>query len=293
MVNVIRAEWLKMVGNRWTTGFLIWIFPVGALGLVGGMSLMALLSPNVRDNITPLLWTNNFMVPWNFANNLFGRTFLLGFTAVTFAGEYQWGTWKNIVPRQQRSRLIVAKFINLVVLILIAFGLMSLIFGFGYGILSRIADVSYGPEVTSKVVREFLSNYALQATLTFISVIIASIYAALSALLMQSILGGVMVGIGVSVAEPLIIPGGMALARMFDRALFLHLGRFSPYYNIANVNSWVHNDQALNWLETSFQQFNQAAPVDSVSFSVLVLATWLLVGIGLVLILFQRQDITT
>ncbi len=87
--------------------------------------------------------------PWSFANNLFGHTFLLGFTAVTFAGEYQWGTWKNIVPRQRRSLLIIAKFINLGVLILIAFGLMSLILGLGQGLLTRMAGVPYGPEVTS------------------------------------------------------------------------------------------------------------------------------------------------
>ena len=60
-----------------------------------------------------MMWTDTFMASWGFANNLFGRMFLLGFTAVTFAGEYQWGTWKNIIPRQRRSLLIMAKFINL------------------------------------------------------------------------------------------------------------------------------------------------------------------------------------
>ena len=227
MVNVLRAELQKMVGNRWTTGFLIWIFPVGALGFVGLMSLLALLIPSFRDNIYPSLWTDNFLVPWGFINNLFGRMFLLGFTAVTFAGEYQWGTWKNIVPRQRRGLLIMAKFIVLGVLILIAFSLMSLIFGFGYGILTRIADITYGPEVTGQVVREFLSDYALQATLTFVSVIIASIYAALSALLMRSILGGIMVGVGISMVEPLIFGANLWLARLFDSVFFLHLGRFS------------------------------------------------------------------
>lgn len=293
MVNVLRAEWQKMVGNRWTTGFLIWIFPVGALGFVGLMSLFAFLSPGFRDNVQPMLWTENFLVSWGFANNLFGRTFLLGFTAVTFAGEYQWGAWKNIVPRQRRSLLIMAKFINLCVLIFVAFGLMSVIFGFGYGLLSQIADVPYGPEVTGEVVREFLGDYALQAILAFVSVIIASIYAALSAILMQSILGGIMIGIGISVAEPLLIPAGESLALMFNRGSFLQIGRFSPYYNIENVNSWVRKDQAVNWLGPAFQNFNKTAPVDSIAFSVLVLVGWAVLGIGLVLYLFQRQDITT
>ncbi|MCP4422929.1 MAG: hypothetical protein GY803_00410 [Chloroflexi bacterium] len=293
MVNALRAEWLKITGNKWTTGFLIWIFPVGALGLVGFMSLFALLSPSFRGNVHPMLWTTTFATPWAFANNLFGRTFLLGFTAVTFAGEYQWGTWKNIVPRQRRSLLIAAKFINLSLLILVAFGLMSVIFGFGYGILSRIANVAYGPEPTDVVVREFLNDYALQAVLTFISVIIASIYAALAALLMKSILGGVMVGIGISVAEPLLTPAGLSLAQMFNNDIFEHLGRLSPYLNIANVNSWAQNNQGVAWLEPTVQLFNKTVSVNSLGFSVSVLAAWVVLGLGLVLYLFQRQDITT
>ncbi len=297
MVNVLRAEWLKMVGNRWVTGFLIWVFPAGALGFVAGMSLMALLSPEFGENIyalsEPPMWTSAFLGPWGFANNLFGRTFLLGFTAVTFAGEYQWGTWKNIVPRQRRGLLIMAKFINLGVLILIAFGLMSLILGFGQGLLTRIVDVPYGPEVTGPVLREFFGDYALQATLAFVSVIIAAIYAALSAILMRSILGGIMVGVGLSITEPLIFGANLLLARLFDSPFFLHLGRFSPFYNIENVNSWVRFDKAINWLEPSFQIFYRAAPVDRLSFSVLVLAAWLVLGMGLVLFLFRRQDITT
>lgn len=291
MVNSLRAEWLKMIGNKWTTGLLIWVFPVGGLGIVVLMVLFAFLVPSFRENLTvPSLWTENLLAPWSFTTNLFGRIFLLGFTAVTFAGEYQWGTWKNIIPRQRRNRLIMAKFINLGALILIAFGLTSLIFGFGFGILARITDVPYGPQVTGAVVREFLGDYALQATLAFVSVIIASIYAALSALLMRSILGGIMVGVGISIVEPLIFGITLWLARLFDSEFFLHLGRFSPFYNIENVNSWVRDDQAVAWLAPLF---SEAAPVDSLGFSVLVLAAWLVLGTGLVLFLFQRQDITT
>ena len=110
---------------------------------------------------------------------------------------------------------------------------------------------------------------------------------------MRSILGGIMVGIGISIAEPLVIPGSLALARLFDREFFLHLGRFGPFYNIENVNSWVRTDQAVNWLDSFFEMFNVVAPVDSLGFSVLLLAFWMVLGVGLVLYLFQRQDITT
>lgn len=85
MIDVLRAEWQKMIGNKWTTGFLIWVFPAGALGFVAGMALFGLLIPSFGANIYaasgPPLWMNAFLGPWGFANNLFGRTFLLGFTA--------------------------------------------------------------------------------------------------------------------------------------------------------------------------------------------------------------------
>ena len=66
---------------------------------------------------------------------------------------------------------------------------MSVIFGFGYGVLLRIADIPYEPAVNSEVVREFLGDYGLQVVLAFVSVMIAAIYAALSALLMQIYFG--------------------------------------------------------------------------------------------------------
>lgn len=141
------------------------------------------------------------------------------------------------MPRQWRGLLIMSKFINLGALILIAFGLMSLILGFGQGILTRIADIPYGPEVSGEVVREFLGDYALQATLAFVSVMIASIYAALAAILTRSILGGIMVGVGISLVETLIFGMNLLLARLFDTVFFLHLGRFSPFDNIENVAS--------------------------------------------------------
>ncbi|NHZ72795.1 MAG: hypothetical protein GWP17_06900 [Aquificales bacterium] len=293
MINILRAEWQKMTGNRWTIGLLLWVFPVGALALVAGMSLMALLNSATRENLYLMPWADAFLLSWSFVNNPFGLMFLLGFTAVTFAGEYQWGAWKNIVPRQQRSLLIMAKFINLAALILITFTLTSLIFGFGFGILARIADAPYWPDVSGEIVREFLGDYTLEVALAFISVMITAVYAALAAIVMRSILGGTMVGIGFSLIDPLVFGMIWWWAGLFDTVSLLHLGRISLFYNIGNVKSWIHDDQAVASLEPAFQMFNEAAPVDSMGFSLLILAIWLVGGIGLVLYLFQRQDITT
>jgi hypothetical protein len=34
MRDMFRAEWLKIAGNRWVAGCLVWIFPIGAAVLV-------------------------------------------------------------------------------------------------------------------------------------------------------------------------------------------------------------------------------------------------------------------
>lgn len=293
MVNLLHAEWQKMVGNRWTIGLLLWVFPVGALAFVVLMSLMALLNPATRENMVLVTWNEAFLLPWRFVNNPFGLMLLLGFTSVTFAGEYQWGTWKNIIPRQQRSRLIMAKFINLAALILITFTVTSIIFGIGFGVLARIADLPYLSGATSETTGEFFSVYAQEVSLAFISILIASVYAALAAIVMQSILGGTMVGIGISLIDPLIFGMIYWWATLFDMMFILHLGRIGLFYNIENVKSWMQDDQAVSLLEPAYQTFGEVAPVDSIGFSMLMLGVWLVAGIGLVLYLFQRQDITT
>lgn len=293
MVNLLHAEWHKMVGNRWTIGLLLWVFPVGALAFVLGMSLMAFVNPITRENLFLVTWQEAFLLPWSFINNPFGAMLLLAFTSVTFAGEYQWSTWKNILPRQQRSRIIMAKFINLAALIFFTFLLTSLIFGMGFGLMAAISGNDYIAGLTSENALDFIFQYAQEASLAFTSIIIASIYAALAAIFMRSILGGTLVGIGLALVDPLFFGMIGWWAKIFDAMILLHLGRISPFYNIGNIKSWIRTEQASLSLESAFQAFGEAVPIDSLGFSILMLTIWLVGGIGLVLFLFQRQDITS
>jgi hypothetical protein len=123
---------------------------------------------------------------------------LLGFAAVVFAGEYQWGTWKNIVPRNRRVMLLLMKFMALGVFVVLAFVLMSIIWVIGLGVLAQIAGAEYGPAVTLHVLSDFAEDYAIQAALTFTSMMIAAGYAALAGMLTRSILGGVLVSFGIT-----------------------------------------------------------------------------------------------
>ncbi len=158
--------------------------------------------------------------------------------------------------------------------------------------LAELFGAGSEPDLTRSALIEFLSAYSLQVVLTFVLMLIAGIYAALAAMLTRSIIGGIMVGLGISIAEPFSLAGLFVLFQLFDNARILHLVRFTPSYNVENIQGWFtgHNGGV-------FVTFVEAAGGgrinDTPAFSAWVLAAWIVLGIGLILYLFQRQDITT
>ncbi len=296
MRDLFRAEWLKIAGNRWVAGCMVWIFPLGALAFILIAGVILLLSSSARQGFRQdeaALWTEQAIGVWSFPNNPLGRLILLGFTAVVFAGEYQWGTWKNIVPRNRRFSLVLVKFVALGVFVVLAFALMSVLWAAGWGVLTRIAGDSYGPRITADVVRDFAGDYALAASLAFTSTIIAAGYAALAGMLTRSILGGVIVGFAVTFAENLSIVVLLLIGWLLDIPKAVLAYRFTPGYNLLNVASWI-SDKAPSMVRP-YENGPHAEIVlsDSLEFSVLVLAAWVVGLILLTGLLFRRQDITS
>jgi len=294
VINLFRAEWVKIAGNRWVAGCLVWIFPVGALAFMLVVGVIMALSSTAREQFfdAPAQWTEQAVAVWNIPNNPLGRLVLLGFTAVVFAGEYQWQTWKNVVPRNRRALLIVIKFLALGAFIVTAFVLMSILWTVGTGVLSRIAGMPYGPTLTGDVLADFAGDYALAAALAFTSTIIAAGYAALAGMLTRSILGGVLVGFAITFVENLLAPVLALIGLLLDIPRIVHLYRLTPGYNLLNVSSWINSDKAIEW---TIQVSDKAryTMTDSLAFSIFVLAAWVVGLVGLTIFLFRRQDIAS
>lgn len=296
MMSLFRAEWQKTVGNRWLTGFLVWVFPVGALAIMVLWIVAALFNDNIRylENAGgEWTWTADMITAWGFPSNLLGRLLLMGLTAVIFAGEYQWGTWKNIVPQRPRWQLILIKFFTVCVLIFVAFNLTALFWAGGRAIVAWLGERPYGPALSGAVLRDFLGDYALAAGLAFTAVIITAVFAALAAIITRSILGALVVGLVISIVEPVILVGLFLTANILEQPGWLHLYRLTVGYNIANVQSWIVLDEPTPVLKFVMEQLGGTAPVDGVAFSLGVLAVWLVLGLTLVVYLFQRQDISS
>jgi hypothetical protein len=288
-VNLFRAEWHKIVGNRWVTGCMIWIFPALAVLVTILALLAAAFSSSFREGMSAeaILWTDIAIAPWLIPNNPLGRGLLLGFTAVLFAGEYQWNTWKAIVPRSRRVPLILVKFVTVALFIVFAFALMSILLTLGMGMVSLATGASYGPALGRDVLTEFAQDYGLQMLYAFISTIIAAGYASLAAMITRSILGSAITGIIASIGETMLILPLYLIASLLGKDWILHIYRFIPGINLLNLFAWL-NGETPGGLEMPSGE----VIVDSQLFAEVVLACWVIGLVALTAYTFQRQDIS-
>lgn len=286
-VKLFRAEFYKIIGNRWATGCMIWIFPFMAVLLTCFLLFLSIFSgPRHSMAQEPTQWTDAMMIAWVIPNNPFGQILLLGFTAVFFAGEYQWNTWKSIVPRSWRVPLIVIKFITVGIFIVLAFVIMSILLGIGFGLVSVAIGANYGPALSGEVLTDFIDTYLKQALTTFLGTLLAGSYAALAAMMTRSILGSVLIGFLIMFIQTLLALPLALLAWLLSFPDILHIYRFTPFYSLTNLTGWLFENSPVG-MEINGTTYN-----DSAEFSLVLLICWVVGLVGLTAYLFQRQDIT-
>ena len=294
MLGLLRAEWQKVIKNYMLTGFLVWIYPVGLAaffimavfaGLVSKTARLAMVATSSGQ------WTTEMLGIWalvtSFPVNILPRLLPLAFMAVVFASEYQWGMWKNLIPRSRRVLLILVKFVILIVVVMMSLLLSSLIIGAGQSLSHQVAGVAYGPILTTEVLADFVRAYTREALLGMTSLILLAGYAAVAAVLTRSILGGLLAGFGFSILEPMSFAVLIMLGRVLDKPGIINLFQFTPSYNIDNMRSWLVSNMPFTQVETNFT----AEP--SLAFSAIVLGAWVIGLIILAVSVFERQDIAS
>lgn len=294
MLSLLQAEWKKTTSNRMLSGFLVWIYPVG----VGAFMLMMLLVSLISESSAQAMvatssgqWTSDMSAIWlfisTFPGNIFGRLLPLAFMAVVFAGEYQWGTWKNLVPRSSRPALILAKYCTLTAFIMLALFITSLLSALGQGLGHAMIGEAYGPELNAASLIEFAPTYVQYALLALISLVILAGFAALSALLTRSILGGLLAGFGFSVVEPMSLMLLYLVGKLLARPEVINLYQYTPTYNLDNLRSWFAQQGAATAPLAGFT----AQP--GMGFSLVMLVIWMLGLVSLSLLIFHQQDISS
>jgi len=287
MFNLFRAEIRKILSQRWMAILLLWIWPIG--GIVVPLTVMALTllnPPDATQTIKPtFLWTDTALSAWFVPTNLFGRILFITLASATFASEYQWGTWKNIVPRADRARLILAKYLAFTSILMVSIVVTSGLLTVGTGLLQTARSLPYPPEINSDVLQTFARDYLLEALLTLINTVIGVAFGAILATLTRSLVGGIIGGLTLVIGELGFISGVTTFGFALQSPEIAGLVRFTSSINIGNVQSWVRSGQPLTLLM-------KEAPTNSLAASFVILALWLIVLVALNLWIFQKQDLT-
>jgi ABC-2 type transport system permease protein len=294
MINLLRAEWKKTIWNYRLTGFLVWAFPVGVLGFYLVMLVGGLFSREWMDGMLQVgsgAWTEDALGAWGmilaFPFTILSRMLPLAFIAAVFAGEYQSGMWKNLVPRNRRAQLILAKMAVVIVLMTLALAVTSAVTVAGQGVGRYLVGWKYGPVLSGEEISSFAIRYAQTVLLGILTLIILAAIAALAAILTRSVLGGLLVVFGFSVVDSLSMYILTLLARIFSVPDIVNLYRFTPQCNIDNAQSWFRTEAAIR---LPFEHFSTGP---ALWFSLAVLVIWAVGLTGLALAVFQRQDITS
>lgn len=300
---LFRAEWRKMAGNRWVVGCLVWLFPIAAALVALGLLLYVAVSPSQRQHFAenPSTWTDASLFFWAVPNSIFGRLLIIGFTAALFGGEYQWGTWKTLLPRRSRPTLILMKFLALSVFILLAFTLTSLIWVVGLGLVQLASGASYPPALDA-IPTGYWGELALQVSTAFLSTLILAALAALVALVTRSILASIIIGLGAAIIDGVVAAVLILLYLVTDWRLFPNLWRFTVSYNVDNLLNWATAGEAVPLLNNIniqdnpvFGDFVLDPPLagNALGVSLLVLVVWMVVLVALAVFSFYRQDLTS
>ena len=291
MVNLFLAEWKKIIGNTKLMVSLVWLFPIMTAISLGIGIVISLFSEGFGAFMGRSEWTKDILGIWgivtNFPGSVFTRLPLIAFMAMVFAGEYESGTWKNIIPRNNRVNIIVAKLVAVVANIMVALVITSIITVIMQYFSHAVEKVAYGPTITSDTIYETLRAYLISSSLTLISLFILGTFAAISAMLTRSVLGSLLLSFGLSLADLLSIMLFLLLGNLFNKPEILNGFQFTPSYNIDNIRSWLLNNVASDLVPPGFTA--ELGPFTS--FTILVI--WIIALLALALWLFNRPDITS
>ena len=222
-----------------------------------------------------------------FPGSIFGRVLPLAFFAVVFAGEYQWGTWKNLVPRTRRLILFLSKCIVATLTVVFTILLMAPISSGGQALLCKVGEVAYGPAFSAEVLQSFASDFSSSSLIGFLALLMTLGFAALASVLSRSILGGFLGGFGFSMVETMALGLLVFIRNLFNVPEIINLYRFAPVFNLENLRTWLFQGHANQG------EFVGMTVTYSVGQSLAVMTVWILLPLILAILFFQRQDLTS
>lgn len=237
MLDAIYAEVLKLRRHR-ATWLMVWIFPIAVtLLMIAALAYYVIAGPGAPSpDKGAAAWIGNSTFLLRFPASGPGRCLTAGFAALVFAGEYGWNTWKLVIPARVRWQLIVAKWVVTIGFVVAAFIIADLI-----GLIGTCIGTLQGDPVPAGVtLADMLATHLRGAGFAVVPIVYTIAFAALFAILTQSLLAAVILSITLVILE-----GLLPLMAIFgySRApeLTLYLVKGLPFYHLLNVGAWARS----------------------------------------------------
>lgn len=281
MLSAISAESGKLTRHK-ATWFLVWLYPVGFILIFLVAILGSLATGDAPDSPDVEAWIRDTAVVWWIPGNAIGRYLIAAFTAVAFAGEYGWNTWKLIVPHRSRTSLIAAKYVVVIGLLTLALALAAVISLLG----CWLDDIVTGDETPAGITAGALLATHGRAALSAAAPALVTIgYASLAAILTRSTIAALVIAIVAVTVEQLIFNfGPMLSVRAPGLTWLLYHGL--PGYHLANLYEWIRTGAG------HVAQLPRAGTVAlSWSASLAAALAWIAGLAAATLVSFRRQDL--
>ncbi len=287
MINLIRAEWLKL-SRRPLSWILLILFLVLLVAQILTQFALTIIIP-VRSGIVSAQfeeWRRGVIFPGIFATALSHVNSLGGFFAVIFAAgaigsEYSWGTLRTHLARDPaRDRYLLAKLTTIMLMLTVATLLATLL----AALLSAILSPLLGSAI--RMTPDDLMNLIpaiLRAIYVLLPYVLLTAYATL---LTRSVLGGGAIGLSYIMVETGF--GALALLRVLG-------GVWALVYNLTigqNINTLTLMNRHAFGLRPETTAPLDLSQLPSPLQATIVVAVYSALFLAFALILFRRRDIT-
>jgi ABC-2 type transport system permease protein len=287
MINLIRAEWLKL-SRRPLSWILLILFLVLLVAQILTQFALTLGMP-VRSGIVSAQfeeWRRGVLFPGIFATALshvngLGGIFAVIFAAGAIGSEYSWGTLRTQLARDPaRDRYLLAKLTTIMLMLATATLLATLL----AALLSAVLSPILGSAI--RITPDDLMNLIpaiLRALYVLLPYVLLTAYATL---LTRSVLGGVAIGLSYIIVETGF--GALALLRVLG-------GVWALVYNLTigqNINTLTLMNRHAFGLRPETTAPLDLSQLPSPLQATIVVAVYSALFLAFALILFRRRDIT-
>jgi len=287
MINLIRAEWLKL-SRRPLSWILLILFLVLLVAQILTQFALTVSMP-VRSGIVSAQfdeWRRGVIFPGIFATalshvNSLGGIFAVIFAAGAIGSEYSWGTLRTHLARNPaRDRYLLAKLTTIMLMLATATLLATLL----AALLSAILSPLLGSAI--RITPDDLMNLIpaiLRAIYVLLPYVLLTAYATL---LTRSVLGGVAIGLSYIIVETGF--GALALLRVLG-------GVWALVYNLTigqNINTLTLMNRHAFGLRPETTAPLDLSQLPSPLQATIVVAVYSALFLAFALILFRRRDIT-